>query len=294
MWKAVCLVGTVLSLVSGGAQAQICGSFHGYIWNLCVVISNETQGSMTLEHKWNLWDNSWGLGGPLGNTTDRPPDTIAPGATIYTGSNAPMFGNVHMTLQYEVHDAAGNALGHCTIDADSHYPGDTSGMTISYKCDTDPAVADVSWDKDSTALASFNYVSDGIENCQDGLLAVSRWKIENASGQDIDITKLAGWNVVDREFDVHDAETDAYRGSDTYQLAVSNTTLRDKKSIFVRTCADEGGSKQPDGSLYLAYQEATTPPGPEVTIGWTGTGKVPATSNYTVNSTDNIVTITGD
>jgi hypothetical protein len=286
-------VGTVLSLVSGGAQAQTCGSFHGYIWNLCVEISNETQGTMTLEHKWNLWDNSWGLGDQLGNTSDRPPDTIAPGANIQTGSNAPMFGSVHLSLQYIVHDAAGSTLGYCTIDADSSYPGDTSGMTLKYNCDTDPDVADVSSDKDSTAVASFSYISDGIRNCDDGLLAVSRWRIENASGHDIDITKLAGWNVVDRVFDEYDAEIDAYRGSDTYQLAVSNTTLRDKKSIFVRTCADEGGSKQPDGSLYLAYQEASTPPGPEVTIGWSGSGEVPATSNYTVNSTDNIITITG-
>jgi hypothetical protein len=288
-------LGAVVSLVSGAAQAQTCGSFHGYIWNLCVEITNDTQGVMTLESKWNLWDNSWGLGNQLGDTTNRPPDSIAAGANILTGSNAPMFGNVHMDLQYVVHDAAGNTLGYCTIDADSHYPGDTSGMTLKYNCDTDPDVADVSWEKDSTATASFTYISDGLRTCSSGLLTVSNWKIINDSGEDVVIAKLAGWNRAARVFEEHDAATDDSLGSDSYKLAVSNVTLRDKKDLHVRTCASEFGSNEPDGSLYLIYQvrsSTTGELGPEVFITWSGTGKVVTqSSNYEVG--DDTVTIKG-
>jgi hypothetical protein len=251
---------------------------------------------MTLESKWNLWDNSWGLGGPFGNTSNQPPKTIAAGASILTGSNAPMFGSVHMKLKYRVADAAGNTLGSCTIDADSNYPGDTSGMTLSHDCTEDPPTLGMGEDKSSKAVASFTYTSDGIEGCPSGLVPVSDWEILNDSGQDVVIAKLAGWNRAARVFDRHDAEIDRYLGSDSYQLAVSNVTLRDKKDISVRTCTSEFGTTEPDGSLFLIYQVRSTTTQelePGVFITWSGTGKVVTqSSDYDVGA-DNIVTIKG-
>ena len=208
-----------------------------------------------------------------------------------------MGGNIHFSLEYEVTDVVSKHLGLCTIVVKSTYPGYPSGMTLSHSCDE-------SWlrvveEKDGQEQATFTFTSRGLLYCPAGLELASAWKIENQSGRDMVIATLAGWNRTQRVFEKFDAKIDTYLGSDSYKLAVSNTTVGDKHYIYVQTCTSKFGSTEPDGSLYLAYRlnsPETQAGGPPVLIYWSGTGKVAenGSKEYHVNEDDGLITIVGD
>ncbi|MCA9498417.1 MAG: hypothetical protein KC588_04395 [Nitrospira sp.] len=137
-----------------------------------------------------------------------------------------------------------------------------------------------------------------IAACPESVQRTAVWKLVNATPNQLIISSLAGWlRKGPGQWEKFPAKPNAYLGTPSYQLAVSDIILNPGKMGSIGLCASAFGAKEKDGSLYLEYQmlsSNTEKPGPAQLIGWSGTGThVTSKGPFAVNADAHLIEIQG-